>query len=242
MQSRLGGKMKRVNVFVPLMLILIMAAPSPAGKTKTAIHKNDLLTDQRYPYSMKVLENWKTKTFKEKAEEPELFRAMVQQKNYRINQEAKDFDADFTIPEIQIYIRPDTISASAFMEQLKNDVKWHRSEDDIINKLNLILSGEYVGMQETELGGVPAVQAIFKRKWKRELQTDPEDPRYRQYGGLIVRDVHDVHEVYIISLNGTLYAIQAVAENEFYSMIREEFHEMVASINFEKVQPAKKSK
>ena len=224
--------MTKFKLFIAFMLVAVMAIPSAAGKVKTAKFKDNVLTEQRYNYTMNVLDNWKVKTFKEKDEKRKLLRALILQKTYRIHQAAKDLDADFTIPEIQIYARPDTTSPMTYLEQLRNDVKGHRSEDEITNQLNLILSGEFVGMQETILDNISTIQAVFKRQWRRELQADEDDNRYRQYGGLVVRDVHDVHEVYILNYNGCLYVIQAFAENEFYPMVKEEFREIIASIKF----------
>jgi len=65
------------------------------------------------------------------------------------------------------------------------------------------------------------------------LYTDPDDPKYRQYGGLILRKIHDVHEVYACNRDGNLYIIHAFAENEFYPMVKEEIARIVLSWNFD---------
>jgi len=225
--------MLKIKFFISMILVIMMAVPSIAGKVKTAKHKDNILTDLRYGYTLDVLKNWKVKTFKEKPEEPEVLRALLLQKNYQINREARDLDADFTRPEIQIYVYPETVSADDFMEQLKSDVETHNSKHKLINQMNLILSGEYIGKQRVELGGAPAIQVFFKRQWKRIMQGDPYDPRYREHGGRIVRNVHDVHEVYILNHNDCLYVIQAITENEFYSTVRDEFAQIISSIKFE---------
>ena len=225
--------MFKVKHLMIAILVVVMAVPSLAGKVKTAKHKDNVLTDLRYGYTLDVPKNWKVKTFKEKSEKPEMLRALLLQKNYQINQQAKDLDADFTRPEIQIYVYSDTVSIDNFVEQLKSDVETHSSKHKLINQMNLILSGEYVGKQKIELGGVPAIQVFFKRQWKRIMQGEPYDPRYRERGGRIVRDVHDVHEIYILSHNDCLYVIQAIAENEFYFSVKNEFAKIISSIKLE---------
>ena len=229
--------MRYLKFLVFWLAIMLPAQCAWAEKTKTAEYKAGVLTDLKYGYSLSVLDNWKVKTFKESQDKPEILRVLLNQKNYRVNQETKDLGGDFTIPEIQIYVRPDTMTGQQFAEKLKAAVLAHDASDDLISKLNLILTGEYIGMQNTELGGQPVVQALFKRPWERHLQGDPDDPRYRHFGGLIVRDVHDVHEVFALNHNGNLYEIQALAENEFYQSVREEFVAIIASLNFAGAQP-----
>lgn len=232
--------MIRCKYLIAAILVVLLAAPSIAKKVKTAKHKDNVLTDLRYQFNLDILKNWKVKTFKEKEEQPEILRALLIQKNYRINQEAKDLDADFTRPEIQIFARLDTTSAKNFMKLLKADVKVHNSKDDIINQLNLMLSGEYIDMQTIEFDGEQVIQAFFKRRWERILQGDPDNPKYRHSGGRIVRDVIDVHEIYILNHNGNLLLIQASSEFEFYDSLKDEFFKIVSSIKFDDSVSVKK--
>ncbi|MCD6161479.1 MAG: hypothetical protein J7K40_03580 [candidate division Zixibacteria bacterium] len=224
--------MIRCKYLIAVILIMLLAVPSIAKKVKTASNKDNILTDLRYHYTMDILKNWKIKTFKEKEEKPEVLRALLIQKNYRVNKEAKNLDADFTRPEIQIFARKDNITIEEFAELLKTDVKAHNSKDEIINQLNLLLSGEYIDMQTIEFGGEKAAQMFFKRRWERILQGDPEDPRYRHSGGRIVRDVIDVQEIYILNHNGNLIVIQACSEFEFYDTLKNEIFNIVSSIEF----------
>ena len=222
----------KANHFIVLAMVAVLSVPSIAKKSKTVEYKDNVLTDLRYNYQLDVLKNWKVKKFKEKSDEPEVLRALLMQKNYQINYEARDLDADFTIPEIQIYARVDTIDSKAFMEKIKSDVSNHISKDNIINQLDLILTGEFLGRQTVEINDLQIEQAYFKRQWKRVMEGDPDDPKYRQHGGRIVRNVHDVHEVYVFNHNGCLFVIQAFVENEFYAMLKEEIAAIISSIRF----------
>ena len=222
----------KTNHFIVLAMVAVLSVPSIAKKSKTVEYKDNVLTDLRYNYQLDVPKNWKVKKFKEKSDEPEVLRTLLIQKNYQINHEARDLDADFTIPEIQIYTRVDTIDSKAFMEKIKSDVSNHSSEDNIINQLNLILTGEFLGQQTVEINDLQIEQAYFKRQWKRVMEGDPDDPKYRQYGGRIVRNVHDVHEVYVFKHNGCLFVIQVFVENEFHAMLKEEIATIISSIRF----------
>jgi len=224
--------MKKVKGLVIFMMVIMMAVPVAAGKTKTADCKNNVLTDLKYNYTFDVPDNWKTKTFKEKAEEPEVLRALLMQKNYQMNREVKDIGGDFIIPEIQIYVRPAKMTAAEFFEKLKHDVELRSSDDNIISQMNLILDGEFEVSDEVVLAGNKAIQALFKRPWERHLQAEADDPKYRAYGGRIVQDIHDVHEVYIFEHDGNLFVFNARVENEFYRMVTEEFAKIISSLKF----------
>lgn len=214
------------------LLVLIICGPVWAGKIPTAELKNDTLQVFGPNFSLEVQKNWKVKTFKEKADEPDVLKAMLRQKNFQINQEAKNYGGDYTIPEIQIFARKDTLSAGKFIERLINDVNLRSSDDNIINSLNLLLAGEYVTTQQVNLGGQPTFQAFFKRNWERHMTADPGDPHYRQHGGLIVRPVNDVNEIYALNYQGYLIVIQAYAEFEFYQTVKEEIDKLLLTLSF----------
>jgi hypothetical protein len=199
-----------------------------AGKQKTIENKNGVITDLQYGYSLTAPDNWKVKAF----DEPSVTRLFLSKKNYEVNRDVKALGGDFTIPEIWIYTRPDTIEPKAFLDQLNNLVQSHQSTDNIITKLNLGLTGEYLMMQETKLGNIPAIHALYKRNYTRELQGDPADPRYRAFGGRIARSEHDVHELYIFKHGPNLFVIQAYAEREFYTVNKDEFAKIIGTFKF----------
>lgn len=224
--------MMKAKGLVIFIMVVMMVAPVMAGKTKTAECKDKVLTDLRYNFTIDVPDNWKSKTFKEKAEEPEALRALLTQKNYQINQQARDLGGEFIIPEIQIYVRPATMTTAEFLEKLKHDVELRSSDDKIINQMDLLLAGEFQVSQEFVLAGNKAIQALFKKPWKRQLQAEADDPKYRAFGGRIVQDVHNVHEVYIFEHNGNLFVINALVENEFYRIVTEEFANIISTLKF----------
>jgi len=224
--------MHKCKHFFILMIVFAMLVPLAAKKVKTGECKDNHYRDLRYGMTLEIPDNWKTKTFKEKEDKIKTFRALFVQKNYEVNLEARELGGDYTIPEIQVYVRPDTKTPAEFVDSLKAATMTHDSTDDIINQMNLVLSGQYVAAQEIEMAGVQVHQAYFKREWKREMQGDAADPRYSHYGGLVMRPVHDVHEVYVCSKDGNLYVIQAFAENEFYPRVQDEFARIISSLGF----------
>lgn len=226
--------MVRAKYFMAAILIIMLIIPVAAEKTKTTEFKDGILTDLKLHYTMTIPDNWKAKTYKESPDVPGVLRALLSQKNYMINKQTEELDGDYTIPEIQIYARQDTISLEGFVEKLKSDIAARKSDDDIINQLNLVLAGEFVQAGEFYLAGQPAYLTFFKRNWERHLQAEPDDPRYRHTGGLIVQNIHDVHEVYVFKHEGYLFVIQAFCETEFYhNMLKDEFARIIGSIKFE---------
>ncbi len=212
-----------------LMVFTILLLPSvTSAKQKSAEFKDGTLQDSSLGYSLQVPKNWRVKTF----DEPSLIRAMLIKKNYEVNREVKDLGGDFTIPEIRLFSRPDTLSPAEFIEELKRSTLSHKSDDRIINQFELLLSGEYLSVQEVEIAGLKCLQAIFRRNYTRELQVDPFDPKYRQYGGLIARNEYDVHEIYVFRSGENLFVIQAFAEREFYPGNREEFAKILGTLKF----------
>jgi hypothetical protein len=225
--------MFKSRLLTACLLIITLSIPALAGKTKTAIEKDGVVTDQKLKYTINVPDNWKVKTFKESDDKPEVFRLFLTQKNYQVNMDAKELDGDFTIPEMQFYARPaDGTTAQDFFDKLKADVTRHLSDDDIINQLNLLITGEYIDSMHVKLFGEDVIKARYKRVWERHLQADPNDARYRHTGGLIVQTVTDVHEVYMFVHDGYLYVIQDFCEYEFYGQLVEEFANIVASMKF----------
>jgi hypothetical protein len=229
--------MFRVKILFITVVSLMFIIPLQGAKQKTGEIRNDVLNDLQLGYSLNIPKNWKAKIF----DEPSVTRVFLSKRNYEVNRDVKALGGDYTVPEIYIYSRPDTISPKDFLERLKAQVQSHQSTDDIINKLNIILTGEYVTIQETKLGDIPVIQALFKRNYTRELQGDPADPRYRQFGGRIARNEHDVHEYYIFKLGQNLYVIQAYAEREFYPSNKDEFAKIISSLKFTSIADSAKT-
>ncbi len=230
--------MLKVKGFIVFAIVVLLAIPSMAKKVKTVEEKDGVVTDLRLNYTLTVPNNWKVKKYKEKEDEPALMRTMFSQKNYLVNSDAKAFDGDFTIPEIQIYAMQTDMTPEAFFDSLKSAVKAHDSKLDIINKMNLVISGEFIQDREITLAGVHSMQAYFKRNWDRHIQGDPNDPRLRQYGGLMVQSIHDVHVVYAMNHNGWLFVIQGIAEAEFFTRVEPEFNQIISTMVFNDMEQA----
>jgi hypothetical protein len=211
-----------------LMIGLILTTLVFGGKVKSGDYKNGILTDSQLGYTMSIPDNWRVKVF----DEPAVERALMIKRNYEINKTVKDLGGEFTIPEIRIFARPDSLSATAFLDKIKAELATHKTNDNIISQMDIITSGEYSMMQEMKLDSIPTIKAIIKKNYERKLEVDPNDARYRQYGGLLVQNEHIVHELYIFKHNGQLFIIQAFAEREFYPMNKEEFSKIIGSIIF----------
>ena len=228
-----GGYMRAFKVFALLVPVVLTISLAYAGKPKTGEYKAGILADGKLNYTLHVADNWRVRTF----DEPSVMRALLIKKNYEVNRMVKDLGGDFTIPEIHIYARPDTTAPKAFLARLQEEVQSHNSNDNIISKLDLLLSGEFIMMQETMIDSIPTVQALFKKNFTRRLEMDPNDARYRQFGGMLAQNEHEVREIYIFSRDGWLFLIQAFAEREFYPVNQGEFQKIIGSLKFAKTAP-----
>lgn len=220
--------MPKRKLVITLIIGLTLAAAVFAGKVKSGDYKNGILTDSQLGYTLSVPDNWRVKVF----DEPTVQRVLMVKRNYEINKMVKDLGGEFTIPEIRIFVRPDSMSPMDFLNKLKEAVEVHKTEDNIISQLDLVKTGEFSMMQEIKLDSVPAIQAIFKKNYQRKLEVDPNDPHFRQYGGLLVQNEHLVNELYLFKRNGQLYVIHAFSEREFYPINKEEFWKIIGSIVF----------
>jgi hypothetical protein len=226
--------MARFKIFGIVMFIVLGAAMVIGGKVKTGEFKSGVFTDTKLGYAVNIPDNWKVKIL----DEPSNERLLLIKRNYEVNRKVRDLGGEFTIPEFRIFARPDSMSAEAFLEKVKSEVLTHKSADDIISQLDLINSGEYSLMQQTLIDSTPAVFALFKKNYQRKLEVDPNDSRYRQYGGLLVENEHIVNEIFIFKHKDNLFLIQAFAEREFYPMNKEEFRKIIASLKFADLSPA----
>jgi hypothetical protein len=220
--------MPKGRMIMTLMIGMILTTLVFGGKVKSGDYKNGILTDSQLGYTLSIPDNWRVKVFNEPAVE----RALMIKRNYEVNKTVKDLGGEFTIPEIRIFARPDSLTPIEFLDKLKAEIATHKTNDNIISQLELVTSGEYSMMQEMKLDSIPTVKAIIKKNYERKLEVDPNDARYRQYGGLLVQNEHIVHELYIFKHNGQLFIIQALAEREFYPMNKDEFNKLVGSIVF----------
>ncbi len=226
--------MPKCRLITILFVGLALATTGFAGKVKSGDYKNGILTDSQLGYTLSIPNNWRVKVF----DEPALQRVLMIKRNYEINKMVKDLGGEFTIPEIRIFARPDSLSPIEFLNRLKDDIAVHKTNDNIISQLELLNSGEFSQVQDMKLDSIPAIKAIFKKNYERKLEVDPNDAHYRQYGGLLVQNEHLVHELYIFKRGGQLFVIHAFAEREFYPMNKEEFGKIIGSIVFATEKPA----
>jgi hypothetical protein len=229
--------MPKCKLITILFVGLALAATVFGGKVKSGDYKSGILTDSQLGYTMSIPNNWRVKVF----DEPALQRVLMIKRNYEINKMVKDLGGEFTIPEIRIFARPDSLSSNEFFNKLKDDIAAHKTNDNIISQLELLTSGEFSQVQDVKLDSIPAIKAIFKKNYERKLEVDPNDAHYRQYGGLLVQNEHLVHELYIFKHSGQLFVIHAFAEREFYPMNKEEFGKIIGSIAFATEKPAETS-
>jgi hypothetical protein len=220
--------MKRL--FAAVLILMALASPGIAKKEKTIVQQDTLVTDVKYGYSFSVNENWKVRDFKE----PSIERAFLEKKNYSVNREAQAFGGDYTVPTILVYAQQFDGSLEDFEALLKKSLDEHQSDNEIIRKLNLLQTGEFVASNSARIDSLPARQIFLKRNYKRLLSTVRfgRETSGNQPTEKYIND-HEVHELYVTKKDNVLFVCQAYCEREFYAREnRAEFQAMANSFRF----------
>ncbi len=215
-----------------LMVFVMFALMAPlvsAKKEKTIVYKDSTLTDPKFGYTMKVDDNWKVRSLNE----PNIERAFIEKKNYSINRLVQTYGGDYTIPTVTIYATEFNGSLDDFEALLRKSLEEHRSDNEIVSKLGLLMDSEMVTSGNTAIDSLNAKQIILKRNYKRLLSTDAygrQSPE--QQVDKVIND-HEVHEIFAFKKDNVLFIFHAFCEREFYSKEnKDEFEAMAASMKF----------
>ncbi|OGC91394.1 MAG: hypothetical protein A2W25_04490 [candidate division Zixibacteria bacterium RBG_16_53_22] len=221
--------MKKVVMFVGLVF-LVLASSALAKKEKTVTRQDTVVTDSKYGYSFVVDNNWKVKDFKE----PSVERAFLEKKNYSVNREAQAFGGDYTIPTVVIFAQEFNGAVGDFEALLRKSLDEHSSDNEIIQKLNLLRDSEYVISNDLVIDSKPARQVFLKRNYKRLLSPNAysSESRVERQAERFIND-HEVHELFLIKIDNMLYVFQAFCEREFFAKEnRDEFESIANSLKF----------
>ncbi|UCC78291.1 MAG: hypothetical protein JSW64_08360 [Candidatus Zixiibacteriota bacterium] len=208
--------MKRLIVSV---VIILMAVPVYAKKKKTVEIKDNAITDLVNNWSMSFPDNWRAKSLKE----PNCERVYLTKKNYSVNQYIQTYGGDYTIPTLSVFAQEFDGDVYAFEALLKRALDEHRSDNELISKMGILMDCDYITSGNVIVDSTRARQIYLKRNYKRVLDIRGET----QY----IND-HEVHEIYLVKVDSMVYVIQAYCEREFYETNQEEFLAFVRSIDF----------
>jgi hypothetical protein len=214
------------KIIAAAILVLCMAQFALAKKEKTIEVKDTLITDLKYNFTMAVNKNWKAKGFNE----PSIERVFLEKKNYSVNPEIKTYGGDYTIPSIVIYAQDFGGTPDDFISLLQASLEEHRSDNNVIQKLGLLMDSELVTVGDSVIDSIKAKHVVLKRNYKRLLAKDAyggkNDPA--QQPEKFIND-HEIHELYILKKDATLFVYQAFCEREFYRAENMEEFEGIAS-------------
>jgi hypothetical protein len=212
-----------------LMMVAILAPLAIAKKEKTITYKDSTLTDTRYGYTMTVSNNWKVRA----QTEPSIERAYLEKKNYSVNRMVQTYGGDYTIPTVMLFATDFNGTVDDFEALLVKSLEEHRTDNEIIGKLGLLLDSELITSLESRVDSITARQIILKRNYKRLLANDAYGSQsVIQQVEKVIND-HEVHELFAFKKGNTLYVFHAFCEREFYGKENKaEFEAMVASIGF----------
>jgi hypothetical protein len=217
-------------VMLMTLAFLAFASSAYAKKEKTITRQDTLVTDNKYGYSLVVDNNWKVRDFKE----PSIERVYLEKRNYSVNREAQSFGGDYTIPTVVIFAQEFNGAIGDFEALLKKSLDEHSSDNEIIQKLNLLRDSEYVISNDLVIDSIPARQVFLKRNYKRLLSPNSysSDTRVERQADRFIND-HEVHELFLVKNGNILYVFQAFCEREFFAKEnKDEFESMAKSMKY----------
>lgn len=221
------------RIMIAAALVSLMAPCTGAGKEKTADIDENLAVDLKYGWSIQVQDNWKVKNLNE----PNVERLFMEKKNYLINPYVERYGGDYTVPRIIIFAQEFEGSVRDFEALLKKSLDEHRSDNEIINRMELLRDGEFITSGDVIIDSLPALQMYAKRSYQRVLAIPESGSGLGSVREEYIND-HEVHEVYLVKKDNIIYVIQAYCEREFYNANAEEFQKLVRSFRIPKESSA----
>jgi hypothetical protein len=207
---------KRLIVFI---IVIFMAYPVYAKKKKTVEIDDNVITDTTYGWTMSFPDNWKAKSLKE----PDIERVYLTKRNYSVNQYIQTYGGDYTIPTFSVYAQEFEGDILEFEALIRRALDEHRSDNELISKMGILKDCDFITSGNVILDSTQARQIYLKRNYKRILDIRG-DQTY-------IND-HEVHEIYLVEVNNTIFVIHCYCEREFYEANQEEFLALVQSIDF----------
>jgi hypothetical protein len=217
------------RVFYIILAVIFVVSTADAKKKKTAEIKDKTATDLKYGWTLPVPDNWKAKNRRE----PDVERLFLEKKNYLVNPFVQRYGGDYTVPRVIIFAQEFNGTYDDFEALIVKSLEEHKSDNEIISKLDLLRDAEYIASGDIMLDSLPVRQIYVKRNYSRVLAIPQSG------GGGMLEDVveeyindHEVHEIYLIKLENLLMVFQAYSEREFYETNAVEFRELLKSIRF----------
>lgn len=212
------------NIIFGALTIMLAAGSAEAKKEKTAQIKDKVATDLKYDWKLPIPDNWKAHS----ENEPSVERLFMQKKNYQVNPYIKQYGGDYTIPRVVIFVQQFAGTVDDFENLLKSSLDQHQSDNEIINRMDLLKDGEFIISGDVQVDSLPARQIYLKRNYIRLLFI-PEGGGGVGEGRQEYVNDHEVHEVYLIKKGDLLYVFQAYCEREFFDANEVEFHSLIQS-------------
>jgi hypothetical protein len=215
------------RLMIAVVLIALAAPCAYAKKEKTAKIDDGVAVDSKYGWEIQVQDNWKVKNLKE----PSVERLFMEKKNYLVNPYVERYGGDYTVPRVIIFAQEFDGTARDFEALFKKSLVEHRSDNEIISRMELLRDGEFIVSGEVLIDSLPGLQVYAKRNYKRVLLIPESGTGLGSERQEYIND-HEVHEIYLVKKDNVIYVIQAYCEREFYEANAEEFQALVRSFKF----------
>lgn len=224
------------RILIVTVVAALAGASAHAKKEKTAKIEDDVAVDSKYGWQIQVEDNWKVKSLKE----PSVERLFMEKKNYLVNPYIEKYGGDYTVPRIIIFAQEFDGTARDFESLLKKSLVEHTSDNEIISRMELLRDGEFIISGDVVIDSLPALQVYAKRNYKRVLSIPESGTGLGTSRQEYIND-HEVHEIYLLKKDNSIYVIQAYCEREFYEANAEEFQSVVRSFRFADENPSASS-
>jgi hypothetical protein len=213
--------------FIVILLAMLICIPNIyARKTRALSGKieNNVYTDSKYGFSIKLLENWERKLQKPKSN----LRLDMKQKEHKIPPELENYPNMVQIPRLEIFIFDEKMRPDAYVDSLTSETFKSKSKKEILKEIivveeNLVFDGfKKAQMDAIRVNDKAAVQWAGSVNFTKKLSMVDSTPR--SYGvGFIV--VSNGEQIIVFSL---------YCEQAFLSDIFSEVYKMAESLEWTK--------
>lgn len=215
--------MKRV-IWCTALLVLAVSADAARRGERSGELKENVYTDNSYDFSIKLLDNWKGRTGKEK----DKVRLTATQVNYDIPAEYLQAPDYTQVPRIVIYVDTISIGAAPFLDSLVSTSFKSKQKGEMHKEFEFLLEKEITtrGRRAVEVAGVSGLRWDAEAKYIKEVQLSASSTSgtrvYGSYGASIIAFKKD----------SMLYLVYMTCEWDYFQTIQSELLTMLQSFTW----------
>lgn len=208
-------------------LILLMAAQVAEARRRTPPAgdiKDDVYTDSKYGFTLKIHENWKPSVNKE----DDKARLVLAQRKYDIPLDYQNVPHYTWVPTLTVFADSSSMNVHVLIDSLLNDEFDSELKDDIKKEFELLSQREVIAKGRTrwEVGDESGVIWTAQSPYVKEVATSASSLGGKRvsssYGGMIAAVEHD----------GVTYLFMLMCEWPYFESIAAEVNQILASFEY----------